>query len=71
MTNLAIFPSMVVQTLFGPQSELLGSWILHGMVLSMLYNLLTLTEMMILKCLYLFYWPRMAMLDDTARRGGI
>jgi hypothetical protein len=65
MTNLAIFPFMVVRTLFGPQSELLGSWILHGMLISILYNILTLTEMMILKCLYLFYWPRMAMLDDT------
>jgi hypothetical protein len=65
MTNLAIFPFMVVRTLFGPQSELIGSWILYGMVFSIQYNFLTLTEMMILKCLYLFYWPRMAMLDDT------
>jgi hypothetical protein len=44
---------MVVRTLFGPQSELLGSWILHGMTFSLLFNFLTLTEMMILKCLYL------------------
>jgi hypothetical protein len=65
MTNLAIFPFMVVRTLFGPQSELLGSWILHGIMFSMMYNFLTLTETMILKCLYIFYWPRMAMLDDT------
>jgi hypothetical protein len=65
MTNLAIFPFMVVRTLFGPLSELLGIWMLNGLVFSMMYNLLTLTEMMILKWLYMFYWPRMAMLDDT------
>jgi hypothetical protein len=65
MTNLAIFPFMVVRILFGPLSELLGTWMLYGIGFSMMYNFLTLTEMMILKCLYLFYWPRMAMLDDT------
>jgi hypothetical protein len=30
-----------------------------------MYNVLTLTEMMLLKCLYVFYWPKMAMIDDT------
>jgi hypothetical protein len=42
-----------------------ASWILHGISFSMLHNCFTLTEMMILKCLYLFFWPRMAMLEDT------
>jgi hypothetical protein len=65
MTNLTIFPFVMVRTLFGPQSELVASWILHGVTFSMLHNCLTLTEMMILKCLYLFLWPRMAMLDDN------
>jgi hypothetical protein len=65
MTNLTIFPFMVMRTLFGPQSELVASWIVHGMTFSMLHNCLTLAEMMILKCLYLFFWPRMAMLEDT------
>jgi hypothetical protein len=65
VTNLMIFPFRVIRTLFGPQSELFAIWILYGMTFSMAYNVLTLTEMMILKCLYLFYWPRMAMLDDS------
>jgi hypothetical protein len=65
MTNLTIFPFMVFRTLFGPHSELVGSCIYHAMSFSRAYHVFTLTEMMILKCLYLFYWPRMAMLDDT------
>jgi hypothetical protein len=65
MTNLTIFPFMVCRTLFGPHSELVGSWIYHAMSFSRAYVFLTLTEMMILKCLCLFYWPRMAMLDDN------
>jgi hypothetical protein len=65
MTNLIIFPFVVMRTLFGPQSELVGYLMIHGIVFSTIYNLLTWTEMMILKCLYLCFWPRMAMLDDT------
>jgi uncharacterized membrane protein YobD (UPF0266 family) len=65
MTNLTIFPVMVIRTLFGPQSELVGSWIYHAMSFSRTYNFFTLTEMIILKCLYMFFWSRMAMLDDT------
>jgi hypothetical protein len=63
--NLTIVPFWVSRTLIGPQSELVAMWMLSGMIVSMVYNVLTLTEMMILKCLYLLYWPRMAMLDDT------
>jgi hypothetical protein len=65
MTNLTIFPFLVIQTLFGLHSELVGSWINHAMSFSRSHDFLTLTEMMILKCLYLFYWPRMAMLGDS------
>jgi hypothetical protein len=65
MTNLTAFPFVVMQTLFGPQSELVGQWILYVGIFSNMYNFLTLTELMLLKCLYVFYWPRMAMLDDT------
>jgi hypothetical protein len=65
MTNGTIFPFMAIRSLFGPQSELVGSWILHGMTFSIMFNLFTLTVMMMLKCLYMFFWPRMAMLDDT------
>jgi hypothetical protein len=65
MTNLTIVPFRVSRTVFGPQSELVAMWMLYSMTFSMGYNLLTFTEMIILKCLYLFYWPRMAMLDDT------
>jgi hypothetical protein len=65
MTNLTVFPFVVMRTLFGPHSELVASWMLHGISFSGTHNFLTLLEMMILKCLYLFYWPRMAMLDDT------
>jgi hypothetical protein len=64
-TNLTIFPFIVFRTLFGPQSELVANCILYGTTFSMMYNFLTLTEMMLLKCLYVFFWPRMAMLDDT------
>jgi hypothetical protein len=64
-TNLTVFPFVVMRTLFGPQSELVGQWMIYGGMFSILYNLLTLTEMMLLKCLYVYYWPRMAMLDDT------
>jgi hypothetical protein len=49
MTNLTIFPFMVMRTLFGPQSELVASWIVHGVTFSMLHNCLTLAEMMIFK----------------------
>jgi hypothetical protein len=65
MTNLTVFPFVVMRTLFGPQSELVGHWMMYGGMLSILYNLFTLTEMMLLKCLYMFYWPMMAMMDDT------
>jgi hypothetical protein len=65
MTNGTIFPFMAIRSLFGPQSELVGSWILHGMTFSNMFNLFTLTIMMMLKCLYMFFWPRMAMLNDT------
>jgi hypothetical protein len=65
MTNGTIFPFMAIRSLFGPQSELVGSWILHGMSFSILFQVFTLTVMMMLKCMYMFFWPRMAMLDDT------
>jgi hypothetical protein len=65
MRNMTNFPFLVGRTLFGPQSELVAMWMLYGMTFSVEYIWLTLTEMIILKCLYLFYWPRMAMLDDT------
>jgi hypothetical protein len=48
MTNLTVFPFVVMQTLFGPQSELVGHWMMYGGMLSILYNLFTLTEMMLL-----------------------
>jgi hypothetical protein len=65
MTNLTVFPFVVMRILFGPQSELVGQWMIYGGMFSIMYNFLALTEMMLLKCLYVFYWPRMAMLDDT------
>jgi hypothetical protein len=65
MTNLTIFLFIVFRTLFGPQSELVANWMIHGLMFSLMYNLLTWKEMMLLKCLYVFFWPRMAMLDDT------
>jgi hypothetical protein len=65
MTNLTVFPFTVIRTLVGPHSELVGSWIYHAMSFSRSYIFLTVTEMMILKCLYMFFWSRMAMLDDT------
>jgi hypothetical protein len=65
MTNLIVFPFMVMRTLFGLQSELVALWCFFGVHFSLLHNILTLTEMMILKCLYMFFWPRMAMLDDN------
>jgi hypothetical protein len=65
MTNLMVFPAVVMRTLFGPQSELVGQWMIYGGIFIIMYTFLTLTEMMLLKCLYMFYWPRMAMFDDT------
>jgi hypothetical protein len=65
MTNLTVFPFVVIQTLFGPQSQLVGYWLITGTTLHILANMFTLTEMMMLKCLYLFVWPRMVKLDDT------
>jgi hypothetical protein len=65
LSNLTIFPFTVIRTLFGPQSELVVAWMFSGMNFCWLHNCLTLTAMMVLKCLYLFFWPRMAMLNDT------
>ena len=63
--NITSFPVIIFRRLLGPLNSKIGAWFfLNGRMFISMISLL-LSELMILKCMYIWKWSIMAMKDDN------
>ena len=63
--NITLFPVIIFRRLSGPLNSKIAAWfLLNGRIFISMISLL-LSELMILKCMYIWKWSIMAMKDDN------
>ena len=63
--NITSFPVIILRRLLGPLNSKIAAWfLLNGRIFISMISLL-LSELMILKCMYIWKWSTMAMKDDN------
>ena len=63
--NITSFPVIILRRLLGPLNSKIAAWfLLNGRIFISMISLL-LSELMILKCMYIWKWSIMAMKDDN------